>query len=522
MTPRKKLMPKPILLQPPDKFEIRKRFFINTLKSEKGNYRISDSKSLNLFNSNIDVILSILSLNYKCVCTNDIFKTTETTFKYETEDKYRFFVVYSKTIKCVEIDIHLIRQLVNILLSVASSYKKFFAPYISKLSKISMDLDINCFTFAHLSKSFISLLKFYLDDVNYIDELFVKRVMQNIYLCEYHFFFITLCKKSTFIRILSSYNLVDLFLKMYEEGKTRVLLVLTDMLEIYQQKDPVFQKTNFDIKRMINDLTNREEYFLDIFLKTDDIAELNKIFDFICALLSIKTSHYLFVSAYCVAIDEGRILDFNDEKKVDNIQTLYLIRILSIILPHNLTGLFMQLENKDIIYHITHFFFKKEDLTFLHQTVLEIVKYILNTDVEKNFRTINIVLSVLEPQLIKWGREFFARENEKEWNMTSLNAFTIEFYKEMLELRKKCMNEYKNIHCDINKQLVDRIDTFMETDEFLFVKWYYERNVRSECLDLTNENDFDLYFEDCISEAHIRYIYYMVIEHLPYNKLFES
>lgn len=90
---------------PNQSFETRRSFFINTLRGEKGTYRISDSKSLNLFNSNIDIILSILTLNFECTCNDETINEEEKTFKYEIDTKNRVLVVKTKTISCKKLDI---------------------------------------------------------------------------------------------------------------------------------------------------------------------------------------------------------------------------------------------------------------------------------------------------------------------------------------------------------------------------------------------------------------------------------
>lgn len=502
-------------------FENKKALFIATLKSEKGNYRISDSKSLNLFHTHIDVILSILALNFECVCAGNSIHEQEKRFTFETENKNRMISINSKTVRCTDLDVSLIRELVNIILSVATSLKKFFVPYVKPLSKISMNLNNACSAFPRLAKSFIALFKFYLDDTNFIDEQFCQRIMENVYLCEYHFFFITLLKKAAFVKILNGYKLVDYFFGMYNKGNTRILRVMTNILEIYQQKDSVFSKSSFDVKRIVGDLANREEYLLECFLQTKDTMEVNYLFELISALLSIKTTHFLFVNAFCTLIDQEKILHFNEDSKINDIHTLYAVKMLSDTLSHEISGLYIHLENKLVIHKLVALFFKEENLTYFHQTVFTIIQNILSKNSEKYFRIINVVLSVLEVELLRWGREFFARENEKEWSTSSLNAYCLELYKELVQFRNKCLKEFRVARSEKSRELVGRMDNFMKSDEYLFVKWYYERNIRSEGLNLENEKDVELFFEDCISEAHIRYLYYMVIEHIPENPLFE-
>lgn len=502
-------------------FETRKRIFVNTLRSEKGSYRITDTKSLNFFNANIEIILSILSINSYCVCNEETIASSNT-IMHEFVTKSKIYLIESKPLKCTDVDIELITEIVKIILSVSSSFKRFFAPYITKLSKILLKMDSSCCKFAVLSNSFISLFKFYLDDVNFIDEVFVHKIMENIHLCEYHFFFIVLLKKQAFVKVLNGYNLIEVFFNMYDSGKTRIIKVITNLLEIYKQQDPVFQKTNFDIKKIVKDLTNREECLLELFMQSTDINTLNNVFNLICALLCIKTTHYFFISAFCKLIEDGKILQDEKDLNPKNIHTLYCIHILSLVLPFDISGLFFLLEYKNIIFTLGRLFFEEENLFHLHRDVFQIFQYILQLNPQNHFRLLNIVLSILEKQLSKWGREFFARENEKEWNMTSLNAFSLELYKELMLCRDRLSKEFKINNSERCKEIIQRMDEFMKSDEYLFVKWYYERNIRSENLNLENEKDVETYYEDCISDAHIRYLYYMVLEHLPSNSLFNE
>lgn len=385
-----------------------------------------------------------------------------------------------------------------------------------------MDLNNACYSFPKLSKAFISLFKFYLDDVNFIDEIFAKIIMNNVYLCDYHFFFMILLRKQAFVKIINNYHLIEMFLKMYDTGKTRILRVITNILELYQQNDPLFQKTNFNIQKLVSDLTNREDYFLGIFISTNDIIELNIIHEFISELLKTKSTHYFFVSSFCTLIEDERILNLNNNQDKPDVHTIYLIQMLSTIISFDNPGLFIQLEKKDIIINLGVLFFKEENLSHLHHSIFIIFQYTLKLSPLKHYRLINIVLSILEKNLIKWGREFFARENDKEWNMTSLNAYCLELYKEMVSYRSRLCKEFRSENQNRYKELMDRMDNFMKTDDFLFVKWYYERNIRSENLNMENEKDVELYFEDCISEAHVRYLYYIVMEHISFSSLFDK
>lgn len=478
-------------------FQDRTKNFIDLLDNSSDLFKINDSFVTSFYIKNIDIILFCLSLNFECTCT-----ISESTFQKSKSQIFIYqpnkIILEVPRIPCTELKPDIIYKIIETITYPNSEFKSAFNCFIKKITEMVDVLKCECFTFKKLSKAYILFIKSFVDEKN-INPVVIKKIVSFLDFYEYFELFTFLMGNRKFSENLNFEQIV----------RKKNYSVVVHILERGNLKTGGLNKVNWDHSKFIDELYKIQDEILDDFVECNSVIKMNEILYVIEMLLTDYDKDF-FLKRFITLIESGKILNnFNDLHKNDvnlkqvlidiNLSTkeLHLINILSLIAKFDSLELSYILEER---IHFLELMFYHEDLFYLQKSITNLIIHILKKD-KNHFRLIYKTHEIIKKYLCFWGREFFARENEKNPKMSALNAFLIFIY-----------DQIKNCHI---------LKPYFESDDFLFVKWYFDKNIKKGEVSIENGKHVEEFLDDCLCEAHFRYIYRIMLDKLPETDFFE-
>ncbi|KAM0677991.1 hypothetical protein BDAP_001471 [Binucleata daphniae] len=163
--------------------------------------------------------------------------------------------------------------------------------------------------------------------------------------------------------------------------------------------------------------------------------------------------------------------------------------------------------------------FTNENCYSILEYLYNFVRKVLCSDIETHYKHMCSLIKELQPGLIHYGLEYFAREQEKHGNISTLASYCIAIYQDIITLSEHTKNGASDSK---KKQVHNTINQFIHAESFYTCKIWYQRNIdrtKLKC-DNTNDGKIEEFLENSITEVHLRYLTYIALSDLPEASVF--
>ncbi|KAM0675101.1 hypothetical protein GVAV_001441 [Gurleya vavrai] len=512
----------------------RMKIFCKHLQTDRDLFFVSDSLVSKYFCCSIDLILKILALNFECTCKcpekiiigESIFVFVN---EYNTKKMHKMKIPFTS---CKDLNLQQIVLLLDIISQKNSIFERSFQGYYRYVAEMICKFKKDCFSYEILVKPYKKILNFYLQEshtLDFITENFTDGFL--IHLNDFSEFLKKMMTNQTFVKHVNKKNIPEKIIKQLKEGSFELLDCLVDFFEIYKKG----YDTEWNFNKFRNDISQYTLEMINFLFTCDDVLYLNKIVninlqiikntkienDMASRIIDLFIRNNLFVNEI-KDFDKFNMLGITEENFfVDiKISEIHLLNVLSNLLQKQNEIFYDYIMSDDFYKYLIFLFFNNEQCYYLQNCICEIIKTILQSDSSKYHSIIKKIILQLQSGLLFWGKEFFARENEKNSKITSLASFCTLIYIEILELKYRCK---KNIEKkENNLEILNLIDQFIESEDFLLVKFFFDRNIARKRLKICDANSKEVndFLDKCVSDTHVRYVQYLISQKLPECDMF--
>ncbi|KAM0687536.1 hypothetical protein COBT_001217 [Conglomerata obtusa] len=517
-------------------FKERIDHFVDLIYSSSDLFYISDLECTNYFSNNIDLILYSLALNFKCTCHENIEVIGNSLFVFVNDcNQKHFYKLSVPNITCKELNLQLIIFLIDMLHEKNTYFEADFYGYKRYIFELVNKFQVNCYSYVPLMKAYKKIIDKYLDESYEVifSEKFVKGICTHVRgLGDLFKRFINI---NRFAQIIINERIANRLIHNICDENYEMLDIILNIFNLIDKR----YRTEINFIKFFDDARESINKLFELFINSKNVLDGNKIIELLKKIITNTQIDDVHLGQLVEHMKKSKVLCFKEScnklnsnfmhnsKKFDSIsqiitiKELHIIYLISLILQTNKCIMIDFLRQDNLLDDMLLIFFSIEECSYLHKSVVSIILSIFDSNINENYVCIQNLIDKSKTGLIYWGKEYFARENESCGQLKCLSTFCVSLYQGILNLQKRCFLKNSNNEQN-NHKIIDLIGSFIESEDFLICRHFYERNINKKKLNTCSLDDVNVnnYLEDCISEAHIRYTNYLISKTLPKTDLF--